>query len=211
MSASASVALIPLFDWRIAFRLGLLALLLLPFPHALLPESVRFPVEKGRRQAAVREVGRVERIARLRPLRWSLADLTAVTPPVQGGLAEPFPGNLASMTILVWSTYPLNTMTLYGLSAWLPSLLVKEGFSLVKSYGYAMVQAGGSAVGGFLLGCLLDRFGRKPGLVLTYFLEGFSVILFGLARTDPHLFLSAAAAGIFVVGTPTAGAECGVQ
>ena len=115
-----------------------------------------------------------------------------------------FRGELAAMTLLIWATYLLNTMALYGLSSWLPSLLVKQGFSLVKSYGYSMVQAGGSAVGGFLLGCFMDRFGRKQGLVLTYLLGGFSMVFFGMVTTNLYLFLAGAATGVFVVGTPTA-------
>ncbi len=204
VAASVSMVLIPRFGWRPAFQLGLLSLLLLPMVWALLPESVRFLVGKERRREALQEIGKIARIARSRHPQWSSADLIAPAGRTQGRITVLFRGELALMTLLVWSTYLLNTMALYGLSSWLPSLLVKQGFSLVKSYGYSMVQAGGSAVGGFLLGCAMDRFGRKQGLVLAYLLAGLSMVFFGMATTNLYLLLAGAATGVFVIGTPTA-------
>lgn len=119
-------------------------------------------------------------------------------------MARLFKGELALMTVLIWGTYLLNTMALYGLSSWLPSLLVKEGFSLVRSYGYSMIQAGGSAIGGFALGCAMDRFGRKQGLAMTYLLGTLSMALFGMVSSNLYLIIAGAATGVFVVGTPTA-------
>lgn len=203
-AATASMALIPLFGWRPVFGLGILFLLLLPFIRTSVPESVRFLVEKGLYLSAMNQLDVIERVAGTVAVRRTLGGPVSLAPAVHKGLVDLFRGRLAVMTILVWSTYLLNTMVLYGLSVWLPSLLVNQGFSLVKSYTYAMVQAGGAAFGGLALGLLMDRFGRKSGLVLTYLLGGFAVVFFGLARTDFHLFLAGAATGIFVVGTPTA-------
>lgn len=207
VAASASMLLMPRPGWRPAFQLGVLSLLLLPVLWAILPESVRFLIEKGDRQKGLREVRRIERIAGLSRVDWSSDQMAAPLPSHagRGRISLLFRGRpVAVMTLLIWSTYLLNTMALYGLSSWLPSLLVKEGFSLVKSYAYSMVQAGGSAFGGLLLGCVMDRFGRKRGLVVTYLLGGLSVLFFGLVTTNLTLFLAGAATGVFVVGTPTA-------
>ncbi len=204
VAASASMVVIPRLGWRPAFQLGLLSLLLVPMLWVLLPESVRFLVGKERRREALQAADKVARIARSRVPEWLSTDPVACAGGTQGGITVLFRGELAVMTLLVWSTYLLNTMALYGLSSWLPSLLVKQGFSLVKSYGYSMVQAGGSAIGGFLLGCAMDRFGRKQGLALSYFLGGLSVVFFGMATTNLYLLAAGAATGVFVVGTPTA-------
>jgi benzoate transport len=204
VAASVSMGLIPRFGWRPAFQIGLLSLLLIPLLWVLLPESVRYLVEKGRRGEALREISTISRMARSSHPEWSSVDLSAPARRTQGGITLLFREGLAVMTLLVWSTYLLNTMALYGLSSWLPSLLVKQGFPLVKSYGYSMVQAGGSAIGGFLLGCAMDRFGRKQGLILAYLLGGFSMLLFGMATTNLLFLVAGAATGVFVVGTPTA-------
>ena len=203
VAASVSMALIPLYGWRLVFQLGLAPLILLLPIAVALPESVRFLVEKGRTHDALKAISWVERSAGLAPSAWTMADLAPVYGP-RGDMATLFRGGLASMTLLVWATYLLNNMALYGLSVWLPSLLVKQGFSLVKSYGFAMAQAAGAAAGGFVLGCLMDRFGRKPSLMLIYLAGGLSVVFFGLASGNFYLFLAGAATGVFVLGTPTA-------
>lgn len=204
VAASVSMFIVPRYGWRPLFQLGLSPLLLLPFLAFLMPESVRFFAGKGRIAEALREVRKVEKIVRVRPASWSAGDLAAPPPKPGPGLAHLFRGGLASMTVLVWLVYLLNTMALYGLSSWLPALLVKQGFSLVKSYGYTMVQAAGSAGGGFLLGYFMDRFSRKAGLVLTYLAGGLSVVFFGSVTSNGYLFLAGALMGVFVLGTPTA-------
>jgi MFS family permease len=108
------------------------------------------------------------------------------------------------MTILVWCTYFVSMLALYGLSTWLPALLANSGFSLVKSYSFGIVQSLGAAVGGFLLGCLMDAFGRKPGLCLSFFLGGLSLLLFGAVTSDLFLYIAGGASGIFLVSIPAA-------
>ena len=57
--------------------------------------------------------------------------------------------------------------------------------------------------GGVLLGCLLDAFGRKQGLAVTYFMAGLSVLFFGMVTSNASLYLAGVATGIFVIGAPT--------
>jgi MFS family permease len=95
-------------------------------------------------------------------------------------------------------------LALYGLSTWLPALLANSGFSLVKSYSFGIVQSLGAFVGGYLLGCLMDAFGRKPGLCLSFFLGGLSLLLFSAVTSDLVLYIAGAASGIFLVSIPAA-------
>jgi MFS transporter, AAHS family, benzoate transport protein len=203
-AALVSMAIAPHFGWRMVFRLALTGVMLPPILVVSLPESVRFLVARSRTSEAERAVRRIEWIARLKPGTWSAVPDSLETNPSGGSLAILFRRPVLLMTVLIWATYFLNTTALYGLSSWLPSLLVKEGIPLVKSFSYGMVQAMGSATGGFVLGCIMDRFGRKPGLIVTYLLGGLSVLLFGSVTNNISLFVAGAATGIFVVGTPTA-------
>jgi AAHS family benzoate transporter-like MFS transporter len=50
----------------------------------------------------------------------------------------------------------------------------------------------------------MDSFGRKPGLCLSYFLGGLSVLWFGAVTSDLSLYCAGAATGIFLVGIPAA-------
>jgi len=50
----------------------------------------------------------------------------------------------------------------------------------------------------------MDAVGRKPGLCLSFFLGGLSLLLFGAVTSDPVLYIAGAASGIFLVSIPAA-------
>jgi AAHS family benzoate transporter-like MFS transporter len=199
-----AMGLVPHFGWRMVLLIGILPIFLLPALQAYLPESVRFLVVKKRYNDAVREIQRVEKLAGIDPHTWRPEAFTQLGPLSVAGFREVFRPGLRVMTVLVWCTYFFSMLALYGLSTWLPALLANSGFSLVKSYSFGIVQSLGAALGGFLLGCLMDLFGRKPGLCLSFFLGGLSLLLFSAVTSDLVLYIAGAATGIFLVSIPAA-------
>ena len=199
-----SMAVVPHFGWRAVMLIGALPLLLLPVIKKALPESVRFLAGKDRCDEAIWELQEIERIACFEPCTWTRNSFEQTGAAANVGFKELLRPGIRTMTLLVWGTYLFNMLALYGLSTWLPSLLANAGFSLVKSYAYTVVQASGAAVGGFLLGCLMDIFGRKLGLCATFFIGGLSVIFFGFVTSPASLYVAGAATGIFMVGVPAA-------
>jgi len=199
-----AMGLIPHFGWRMVLLIGILPVFLLPALRAYLPESVRFLVMKKCYPDAIREIQRIERLARIEPRTWGPDTFTQADPLSAAGFREVFRPGLRVMTILVWCTYLFSMLALYGLSTWLPALLAISGFSLVKSYSFGIVQSLGAFVGGYLLGCLMDAFGRKPGLCLSFFLGGLSLLLFSAVTSDLVLYIAGAASGIFLVSIPAA-------
>jgi len=199
-----SMAVVPHFGWRAVMLIGALPLLLLPVIRKALPESVRFLAGKNRCDEAICELQRIETIACLEPCVWTRDSFEQSGAAANVGFRELLRPGLRTMTLLVWGTYLFNMLALYGLSTWLPSLLANAGFSLVKSYSYGVVQAFGAAVGGFLLGCLMDVFGRKLGLCTSFFIGGLSVIFFGFVTSPVTLYIAGAATGVFMVGVPAA-------
>jgi benzoate transport len=195
---------VPFFGWRAMLLIGLIPVFLLPVLFIYLPESVRFLGSKGRYDEALREIRGIEKIAGLEPAPWKMESFFQPAIHVNAGFSVLFHPEFRTMTILVWGTYLFAMLALYGLSTWLPSLLANEGFSIVKSFSYGMVQSLGAFVGGFLLGCFMDVFGRKPGLCFCFFIGSLSVLLFGWVTSALSLYLVGAATGIFLVGIPSA-------
>jgi benzoate transport len=195
---------VPRFGWRWVLLVGILPVLFLPVLRSLLPESVRFLAVKRRYPEAVREIRRVERLSGMESRPWDPEAFEQPGPSFAAGFREMFRPGIRAMTLLVWCTYLFSMLALYGLSTWLPTLLANAGFSLVKSYSFGIVQSLGAFVGGYLLGCLMDAFGRKTGLCLSFFLGGLSVLLFGVVTSDPILYVAGAATGIFMVSIPAA-------
>ncbi|GAB6171121.1 MFS transporter [Paradesulfitobacterium aromaticivorans] len=215
-----AMLVIPSFGWRPLLLMGLLPVLIIPVIAIYLPESVRFLSHKGRYAEAISNMQKIERMAGISPRTWREQDFTesGATGAVKaadgsksgdglhalGGLKVLFSPGLRWMTVLVWLTYFFNLLVIYGLASWLPSLLVKSGFSLVKSYSYGMIQSLGATAGGFLLGWVMDRFGRKAGLSLFYFLGGLALWVFAFATSNLLLLLAGAATGVFIIGTQIA-------
>lgn len=199
-----AAALVPHLGWRVTLLIGFLPLLFLPVLQAYLPESVRFLEGKKRYHDAIREMERIEKIAHIEPYPWRPHNFPQPDTGYKTGLRDLFRPGLRAMTLLVSGTYHLSMIAIYGLSTWLPSLLANSGFSLVKSYSFAIVQAMGATAGSFLLGYLMDAFGRKKGLCITYFLGGLSILWFGAVTSEASLYAAGAVIGIFVIGAPSA-------
>jgi MFS transporter, AAHS family, benzoate transport protein len=217
VAAFVSIILIPAFGWRIMLAVGSLPLLCLPFMNLYLPESIHFLFGKTHHASRFfmnssadsvmnisREASRISHTAGVALPAGPVQIPIRSTAPTSGHLSSLFRPGLARMTVLLSLTYLLCSIVLYGISSWLPALMVKAGFSLTKSFSYSMVQAIGSCLGGIFLGYLLDIFGRKQGLALTYLLGGLSVLLFSLVTSEVSLYIAGAATGVFVLAAPTA-------
>lgn len=202
-----AMLIIPSFGWRPLLLIGLLPILFIPVIALYLPESVRFLAGQNRFEEAISNMRKIEKMAGVAPRNWVPEDFSQAAAPVakeKGNFRMLFGKGLIGMTLLVWATYFFNLLVIYGLSSWLPSLLVKSGFSLVKSYSYGIVQSIGATVGGFILGWVMDKFGRKAGLSLFYILGGLTLIVFGFATSNMTLLLAGAGTGIFIIGTQIA-------
>jgi benzoate transport len=204
LAGVVAMVLIPRFGWRVVLLVGTAPVLILPALHAYLPESVRFLASKGRYPEAIGLMRKIEKITGLQPGKWGPESFAQQGMQQDGNLRDLLRPDLRLMTVLVWGTYLFSMLALYGLSTWLPALLAGAGFSLVKSYGYAIVQSVGAMVGGIALGCCMDAFGRKLGLCLSFFMGGLSLLLFAYVTSEAWLYVAGAASGLFMVGIPAA-------
>jgi AAHS family benzoate transporter-like MFS transporter len=205
LAAVFSMLLIPHFGWRIVLLAGgILTLLLLPPLWFFLPESVRFFAEKMRFAEAVGQIKRIEQVARLDHASWNPQHFSGFSKQRQSHFRELFRPAFKTMTILLWVTYVFTMIALYGMVTWLPQLLVTAGFSVVRSYSYGLVQAVGSLFGGFVIGFLLDHFGRKPGLLLLYLFSSLSIVAFSIVNSEAALYIAGFATGIFILSAPNA-------
>lgn len=199
-----STVVIPGYGWRAVLLFGFLPIFLIPLLYKYLPESIRFLINKKRFQEAINEIKGIEKIAGFEPKVWGTQNFTQTSLESKTHLRELFRPGLIGMTLLIWGTYFFNFLAIYGLSTWLPAILKNAGFSLSKSFSYGIIQAIGSSIGGFFLGWILDAFGRKGGLCLTYFIGGLSIIWFGIVSSETTLYIAGLATGIFVASVPTA-------
>ena len=71
----------------------------------------------------------------------------------------------------------------------MPSLLMKAGHTMVKSYGFSLAAPVGTTLGMIFLGWFMDRFGRKQALVTLFIVGGFAIWLFGIFTSGVALYV----------------------
>ena len=175
-----------------ALTLGLALLLI-----ASLPESPKFLA--GRRSggsALARLAGRL-RLADTA----AFAPSTSVTPRVP--LLALFGPRFRLATTVFVGVYLLNSLNLYMLSSWLPTVLPRAGFSLGQAARLAGIMQAGGFAGGLLIALLLDRGRAAVALAGAYACVLVALVAFTILPPQGPLW----AALLLVVGGGIAGAH----
>jgi putative MFS transporter len=181
--------------WRWALAIGALPALYAAVVRWGLPESVRFLETRGRVEEAESAVRRFE----------ESAGVAAVESPLPAPVAAPGPRALWAAgtrprTAALWTVWFSINFAYYGAFIWLPTLLVANGFTLTKSFGYTLVitlaQLPGYAAAAFLI----ERWGRRP--TLATFLAGSAVgaALFAAADSNTAILLTGMLLSFFNLG-----------
>ena len=179
-SALIGYFVIPTSDdgWRWALALGAVPAVWAIVVRLRLPESVRFLEAKGRHAEAESIVAEFEDAAGV------TTPPAAVEPPEpvvtdERPVATLFGARLRRRTISLWLVWFCVNFAYYGAFIWLPTLLVAQGFSLVRSFEYTLIITLAQLPGYAASAWLVEKWGRR--VTLAVFLAGSAVsaALFG--------------------------------
>jgi MFS family permease len=189
----------PALGWQSLYWIGSLSFLLLPFMHLMLPESPKFLALQGR-VAEIRDM-----LAKLRPERahiYASATISADTNPAPRNLVvELLQPRYRRTTIAIWATAFLSLFCIFGLSGWIPTVMIQRGETFAASFGFGVLMQVMSFVGGLVLGHLVDRFGHNRGLLgLWWGLGGCAVLTLVFLNDHVVNVTCVAAAGFFIIG-----------
>ncbi len=178
IAALIGYLVVPNLGWRIAFVIGAAPALYAVYLRRRLPESPRWLVAAGREAEAAEvveklAVGTVEE-----------GEAPPAQAPRQRRYFELFRPPLLRRTVFIALAWFALNAGYYGAFIWLPSLLVEQGFSLVRSLGYVLLMTFWQIPGYLSAAWLIDRVGRRP--VLTGFLTASAAAAWFLAHaTSP--------------------------
>lgn len=201
-----TATLVPRFGWRVLLVVGGLLPIGVAIASALVfPESIKYLLQRGGREDAVRAIAR-----HLRPdlmirddTRFTLP--AVANPAVRGSPKRLFKGDFALVTPLLWICQATNQMANFFSLTWLPTLLRSAGATTSQAGATAALFSVGGLVGGVLLLALIDSFGITP-LLLMFFLGAPLVAAMALTELSPFVH----AAVIFGAGLCVTGIQLGL-
>lgn len=199
--------LIPHHGWRSVLLTGAIAPLILTVLLALLlPESVKFLVQRGKDVAQVRRIAsRFSRSTLESVTGFFLAEEKAASK--KGSVGQLFSMPWLPGTLMLWVTYFMGLVIYYVLLSWMPTLMQGMGYALAESAWLTSLFTFGGTAGILLAGWMMDRWEAHKvvagGFVLTMGL----ILLLGLEHNHIALFGGL----IFLMGIAMNGAQSGMQ
>ena len=162
VAAILAYFVIPNFGWQTAFLLGGLPIFYAFFLYYHLPESIPFLLQKGQKQQALDYANQICLINKQPPLH---IDLTQITLPTHQktkfSFARLWEKNLYKSTLMLWILWFGIVFSYYGIFTWLPSLLIKQGFTIVSSFEYTLAMILAQLPGYLFASWCVEKFGRK--------------------------------------------------
>lgn len=162
VAAVIAYLVIPRYGWNVAFLMGALPALYVFKIWKSVPESVHYLLGKGRIAEAHEIVRHMEECAGLQPSDTMIAPQAQKKQ--QTTVADIWTPQFAKRTIMLWILWFGIVYSYYGIFTWLPSLMVGQGYSVIKTFEYVLIMTLAQLPGYFAAAYLVDRIGRKATL-----------------------------------------------
>ena len=194
------VFLTPTYGWQILYFAGTMSIPLTLIVHAVLPESPKFLAARGR----VVELRAL--MSRLRPERRGFYEnavfRTTEHTVSQNTIAALLAPRYRRVSLTIWLTAFLTLFAIFGLTGWIPTVMIKRGETFAASFGFGALLQAMSFFGGLALATLADRgFAATPRLLGTWWVVG-GLAVGALVFVNGHGFnlTVVAIAGFCVIG-----------
>jgi putative MFS transporter len=178
LAALIGYLLVPASDdgWRWALGLGALPAVYAVVVRRGLPESVRFLVARGRTAEAEAVVREFEAAAGVTSPVGLVPDARSAA---GQGIWSP---ELRRRTTGLWLVWFFVNFSYYGAFTWIPSLLVEDGFTVVRSLQFTLVITLAQLPGYAVAAVLVEVWGRRRTLAV--FLAGSALSALAYAAAD---------------------------
>ncbi len=185
--------------WRWALALGMVPAFYALYVRLHLPESVRFLESHGRHEEAEEIVASFEAAV---PADAELADAPSTPTFAEEDVTSRsiWSPSLRGRTAALWTVWFCVNLSYYGAFVWIPSLLVADGFSLVKSFSFTLIITLAQLPGYAMAAWLIEVWGRR--VTLAAFLMGSACAagLYGFAHTEWLILVAGCLLSFFNLG-----------
>ncbi len=190
LAALVAYLLIPVYGWRIAFWVGAVPALFAAYLRKAVPESPRYLETAGKGKEADSLVRIMEKQANVEEYK----GITNSSGQMQErktrlSLGELWSKKYIRSTIVLWIIWIGINFGYYGFVLWTPSLLVAQGFALIKSFEFTLIMCLAQLPGYFSAAYLVERIGRKWVLIIYFAGTALAAWLFGHAATTTQVLI----------------------
>jgi MFS transporter, AAHS family, 4-hydroxybenzoate transporter len=191
--------LIPNFGWRAVFYVGGVIPIIIGLAMWLwLPESLQFLALRNKNQD---KIGRwLRRIDPSVPVDTRCHYAVDEAPKKGVPIVRLFADGRSGGTILLWVIMFTNLLNLYFLSTWLPTIAREAGLATAQAVLVGTMFQIGGAVGAFLLGWPIQRFGFFSVLTVGFLAACVSIGAIGQPLSSAMLFTVVFIAGFGILG-----------
>jgi len=166
------------WGWRLVFVWGALGLLFPLFANSI-DESPRWYESHGQLAEADAVLDRIEVRARAEFGELPPAPESVATPSRRGGYKELLARPYRARTLMLISAWICQTLGFYGFTAWVPTLLVAHGFSMVNSLAWSSAISIGAVPGALIAALISDRWERKWSITIAALVIAFCGLMYG--------------------------------
>lgn len=197
-AALVAYFVIPKFDWHTAFLIGGLPALYAIVIWKMVPESIPYLINRGRIEEAHRLVQSIERQCGVEVI--DKIEVQQVSDQKDISFKQLWSGVFARRTLMLWLIWFGIVYSYYGIFTWLPSLLVKQGYSIVQSFEYVLVMILAQLPGYIVAAWLVEWWGRKATLAVFIGMCAISAYFFGQADSVALIMLWGCLLSFFNLG-----------
>jgi MFS transporter, putative metabolite:H+ symporter len=195
--------------WRIVLLICAAPIVLLLWWRRGIAESPRWLIQRGRSAEAERIVSRMEtEVARhvAGPLpALETVDLPVITVERNGSfgrnLAALFGRKLLRSTAMLWILWFSITFAYYGFFTWIPTLLVKQGLTVTRSFGYSFIIYLAMIPGYYSAAFLSEKLDRKWTIILYLMCGGLAALAMASTLREELITIFGFILSFFMNGT----------
>ena len=145
------------------------------------PVSVPYLINRGRIAEAHALVQQLERQCGVEVIDY--IEVQPVATKQNISFRQLWSGAFARRTLMLWLIWFGIVYSYYGIFTWLPSLLVKQGYSIVQSFEYVLIMILAQLPGYVAAAWLVEKLGRKATLAGFIGMCAVSAYFFGQANS----------------------------
>ncbi len=187
VAALVSRFVIPDFGWQAAFLIGGIPAFYAIVIWKYVPESIPFLIQRGRIDEAHALVKDIEKKCGVQVIE--IFQVQAIVEKPSLSFSQLWSGVLARRTLMLWLIWFGIVFSYYGIFTWLPSLLVKQGYTIVQSFEYVLMMILAQLPGYIAAAWLVEKLGRKATLAGFIGMCALSAYFFGQADSVTDIMI----------------------